>query len=166
MVLVIYKGNVYPYWESIVFGYNIVTERKEKCFEEFLEDDTSYHLPISLDNEEIKDVFTEKIHFYYDDNGLFVGENERWAHWELTVGAGSPIKNGRILLNMTGYVPGWEIVNKLECEKYVEVSEFKDVYRKRIYTKKDGVFCKEPVEEIVSMTFDEIDSYMSEYEDL
>ena len=53
MILVTYKGNVYHYWELIIFGNIIKTKRKEKCFEEFLEDDTCYYLPISLDNEEI-----------------------------------------------------------------------------------------------------------------
>ena len=102
---------------------------------------------------------TEKIYFTYDDNGLFEGKD---AQWDISTG-GDRVERGFIKLGMMGYIPGWKIVNVLESEKMVNVRNFKDIYRVRKYTKKDGVMCEEPIIEKVPMTALELEPYLNSY---
>ena len=161
MSFVTYKERIYKFFESSIFGKTIMTYIADKATEEFLKEDgfSFYYYPISIEDERIIDEYTEKIYFTYDDNGLFEGKD---AQWDISTG-GDRVERGFIKLGMMGYIPGWKIVNVLESEKMVNVRNFKDIYRVRKYTKKDGVMCEEPIIEKVPMTALELEPYLNSY---
>ena len=153
-----YKDNNYRYINSGE-GFEIITKRREKTDSTFEKYRDVFHKVVKEDDD-ISAIFKVSIWIYYDIG--FPGEPNYWRVTKENDG----IKDGKIKLIHDGkYLPGWDIVDKELCIKYIRYSEVTSCIIKFSYKKKNGIILNRTEEEKIELPIEKLSEKLDEYDE-
>ena len=158
------RNNIYTLVDSIVMGKELITRKKEKTDDSFTYEDGYYTK--TLDNyDEITDIYDLRFGVEYNDqllkdNSKFEISPKRLIHYDLN----AEDHEVDLFVSRRCESNGWEMLDNYSSHKNLKLSECSGFYLKYTYKKRNGEYCKEPVEIEIPVTKLVFVSTISEYE--
>lgn len=150
-----YKGNKY-YYNTSSRRSELVTSDSRKADGSFQKDGDLYFKPI--EEKDLGSIFTVEFFAGYD-SGL-EGTDRSWH----IIDENDVIKDGKVRLTFAkGILPGWDMIDKNVCEKYVSLDDITSFTEKITYKKCNGTVPDKPKVVIKQINRREIEKELNKY---
>ncbi len=161
----IMNGMLYIYLNDVVYGKRIATAIASKADSTFVEQNGYYTKPIEMVNDKINLIFDVLYEVEYFDNSF--REQKIWSV-QLKNSSQYDIHDRNFAVEISTNVRygknGWTMIDPYCSIKEVKLSWCTKFFIKYVFTKKDNIEYKTPLEKVYEVTKPEFLSFIEKYE--